>query len=82
MLSNIDWNIGISGEATRTEEPEIPQKAIREMIVNAFAHGCYYSNTTFSIEIFSDKVVIYSPGRFPAGFVPEDFAYNAAGPSC
>ncbi|MBR5949638.1 MAG: putative DNA binding domain-containing protein [Clostridia bacterium] len=80
VLSNIDWNIGISGEAKRAEEPEIPQKAIREMIVNAFAHGCYYSNTTFAIEIFSDKVMIYSPGRFPAGFVPEDFAYNAAEP--
>ena len=80
VLSAIDWNISISGEAKRSEEPEIPQRAIREMIVNAFAHGCYCSNTAFAIEIFSDKVVIYSPGRFPAGFTPEDFAYKAAEP--
>ena len=80
VMSAIDWNVTISGSAKRKEEPEIPQMAIREMIVNAFAHGCYFSNTTFSIEVFSDKVVIYSPGSFPIGFTPEDFAYNAAEP--
>lgn len=80
VMSAIDWNISISGSAKRKEEPEIPQTAIREMVVNAFAHGCYFSNTTFSIEVFSDKVVIYSPGSFPIGFTPEDFAYNAAEP--
>lgn len=80
VLSAINWNVSISGNARRKEEPEIPQRALREMIVNAFAHGCYYSNTAFSIEVYSDKVVIYSPGSFPAGVTPEDFAYNAAEP--
>ena len=80
ILSAIDWNIKIAGNAKRNEEPEIPQKAIREMIVNAFAHGCYYANTSFEIEVFSDKVMIYSPGFFPAGFKPEDFAENSAEP--
>ena len=80
VMSAVDWKVTISGSAKRKEEPEIPQTAIREMIVNAFAHGCYFSNTTFSIEVFNDKVVIYSPGSFPIGFTPEDFAYNAAEP--
>ena len=80
VMSAIDWRVTISGSAKRKEEPEIPQAAIREMIVNAFAHGCYFSNTTFSIEIFSDRVVIYSPGSFPIGLTPEDFAFNAAEP--
>ena len=80
ILSAIDWNIVISGDAKRKEEPEIPQTAIREMVVNAFAHGQYDSNTAFSIEVFSDKVVIYSPGLFPSGFIPEDFAISAAEP--
>ncbi len=80
VMSAIDWKIKISGSARRKEEPEIPQTAIREMVVNAFAHGCYFSNTTFSIEVFSDKVAIYSPGGFPLGFTPEDFAFNAAEP--
>ena len=80
VLSNIDWQVSITGSSKRKEEPEIPQTAIREMIVNAFAHGCYYSNTSFAIEIYSNKVSIYSPGFFPAGFKPEDFAKNSAEP--
>ncbi len=80
VMSAIDWNVSITGSARRIEAPEIPQRAIREMIVNAFAHGCYYANTAFAIEVFSDRVMIYSPGSFPIGFTPEDFAYNAAEP--
>jgi ATP-dependent DNA helicase RecG len=80
IMSAINWNVDISGSAKRKEEPEIPQKAIREMIVNAFAHGCYFSNTAFAIEVFSDKVVIYSPGLFPVGFTPEDFANKSEEP--
>ncbi len=78
ILSAINWNIVINGHSARSEEPEIPQVAIREMVVNAFAHGCYDENTSFSIEVFSDRVVIYSPGTFPAGVTPEDFAGHAA----
>ncbi len=80
VLSSVDWKVVIDGSAKRTEVPEIPQKAIREMIVNAFAHGCYFSNTSFAIEVFSDRVTIYSPGLFPLGFIPEDFAENSAEP--
>lgn len=80
VLSALDWKIAIDGNAKRKEEPEIPRKAIREIIVNAFAHGCYFSNTGFAIEVFSDKVMIYSPGLFPSGFKPEDFAENSAEP--
>ena len=80
ILSSINWNIRIEGEPKRKEEPEIPQKAIREICVNAFAHGCYYANTAFTIEVFSDRVAVYSPGFFPIGYKPEDFAYHAAEP--
>ena len=80
ILSAINWNVSIVGKSRRKEEPEIPQVAIREMVVNAFAHGCYYTNTTFAIEVFSDKVMIYSPGIFPIGFNPEDFASSSAEP--
>lgn len=80
IMSAINWNVAINGNSKRNEEPEIPPVAIREMVVNAFAHGCYYTNTTFAIEVFRDKVMIYSPGTFPIGFTPEDFASNSAEP--
>ena len=80
ILSSIDWEIKFVGNAERNEKPEIPKTAIREMVVNAFAHGSYSSNTAFAVEIFNDKVVIYSPGMFPAGLKPEDFAESTAEP--
>ena len=72
----IDWKIEIGANSKRTELPEIPSVAIREIIINAFAHGEYASNTTFEIDIFKDRVVIYSPGLFPRGYNPKDFAEN------
>lgn len=59
------------------EVPEIPMEAIREIVVNAFAHGSYESKSTeFEISIFKDRVVIYSPDHFPTPYKPEQFAYE------
>ncbi|MDO4940304.1 MAG: putative DNA binding domain-containing protein [Erysipelotrichaceae bacterium] len=76
ILAEIDWNIVINRNATRKEIPEIPEVAIREIVINAFAHGKYNSNTTFEVDIFKDRASIYSPGYFPYGYTPEDFANN------
>ena len=74
ILSSIEWKIILDGSAQRKEYPEIPQKALREIIVNAFCHAKYDSNTAFEINVFRDRVTIYSPGFFPNGYTPEDFA--------
>ncbi len=74
IIDAISWNIVIEGKTSRNEQPEIPIPAIREIVVNAFAHGDYSSNTTFEIDVFKNRVTIYSPGHFPFGYVPEDFA--------
>ena len=74
ILSAIEWKIVLDGSAQRREYPEIPQKALREIVVNAFCHAEYNSNTAFEINVFKDRVTIYSPGFFPAGYTPEDFA--------
>lgn len=74
ILESIDWNISLDGSAQRKEEPEIPQKALREIVINAFCHSKYNSNTTFEVSVFKNRVSIYSPGFFPNGFTPEDFA--------
>ena len=77
---SIDWKIEITGDAKRYERPEIPAVATREIVINAFAHGNYSSNTTFEIDVFKDRVSIYSPGLFPLGYKPEDFAFDAEEP--
>ena len=77
---SIDWKVDITGDASRQEKPEIPLVAIREILVNAFAHGDYSGNTTFEVDVYKNRVSIYSPGLFPLGYTPEDFAYNSEEP--
>lgn len=74
ILKNIDWVVEIGETIKRKEIPEIPKTAIREIVLNAFLHGCYDSNTSYEVDVFSNRVCIYSPGLFPTGYTPEDFA--------
>lgn len=74
ILESIEWKIVLDGSSQRKENPEIPQRALREIVINAFCHAKYAANTSFEISIFKDRVAIYSPGFFPNGFTPEDFA--------
>ena len=80
IAKGIDYSVEFHGNSSREEKPEIPLKAVREIVVNAFAHGNYDSNTAFEIDIFKDRVSIYSPGNFPRGYKPEDFATQAEKP--
>ena len=77
ISEHIDWNVFFDGGVRSKEQPEIPMIAIREIVVNAFAHGSYeMTSTDFEISIYKDKVVIYSPGHFPKPFTPEQFAFE------
>ena len=78
--SNINWRIDLSGKTRHSETPEIPMVAIHEILVNAFSHGEYDSNTDFEIDIYSNRVSIYSPGFFPKPYTPEDFANKGIEP--
>lgn len=78
--ANIRWKADFVGSVQRIEEPEIPLVAIREILVNAFGHGDYNSNTDFEMDIYSDRVCIYSPGRFPKPYSPEMFATSGLEP--
>ena len=57
----------------RVETPEVPLKALREIICNSFAHARYNSSTEHEITIHPSKIKIYNPGEFPIGYKPEDF---------
>jgi len=46
---------------------EYPQRALREVLVNAMAHRNYEDATRkISVQIFSDRIVVVSPGYPPA----------------
>ncbi len=59
---------------SRIEIPEVPVDAVREIIVNVFAHTNYRSFTKHEIYITPTMIDIYNPGEFPINYKPEDFA--------
>ena len=58
---------------SRTEIPEVPVEAIREIIVNSFAHADYRGSTENEIDITPTQIEIYNPGEFPQNLTPEIF---------
>ena len=73
--SHMNWRVEFDGKSTsRIEIPEVPVEAIREIVVNAFAHANYRSVTEHEIDITPTIIDIYNPGEFPINYKPEDFA--------
>ena len=72
VLNRINWRSEI-GVRKRKEIPEIPEKALREIIVNAFAHADYETIPEIEIGIHPGKIEIYNPGTFPDDLTPLDF---------
>ena len=72
ILNRLNWRSEI-GARKRKEIPEIPEEAIREIIVNAFAHEDYETVPEIEIGIHPGKIEIYNPGSFPDDLTPLDF---------
>ena len=72
IVENIRWRVEITG-LQRTEIPEIPIDAIREILVNSFAHAQYSSGIQHEIDVFKSWVSITNPGSFANSFTPEDY---------
>jgi ATP-dependent DNA helicase RecG len=75
IIKNIRWSSKISDDGIhRVETPEIPIDAIREAVINSFAHARYDSGVQHEIDVFSNRISIINPGSFANDFRPEDFA--------
>ena len=73
IRNNIHWKVVFDGSRERKEIPEIPMDAIREALLNAFCHKDYSSGQSNEVAIYKDRIEIYNPGAFPAGYEPNDF---------
>jgi ATP-dependent DNA helicase RecG len=49
----------------RIEKLEIPEIAIREVLINALVHRNYTINAPIKIAIYDDRLEFFSPGLFP-----------------
>lgn len=57
----------------RTDMPDYPERALHECIVNALIHRDYSDvGSEIHIDIFDDRMEIYSPGGMPDGSIVQD----------
>lgn len=76
VKEHMNWRVERGDGTARIEVPEVPIDAIREIIVNAFAHADYRGATEHEIDITPTMIEIYNPGEFPENLSPEMFAKN------
>ena len=55
VKEHINWRVQKGNDTSRIEEPEIPIEALREIIVNSFAHADYRAITENEIDITPHK---------------------------
>ena len=73
----VAWVLGLGRREeyrglVREDQPFLPRRAIREVVVNAVAHRDYaITGSKILLEVFSDRVELTSPGRLPNGLTIE-----------
>lgn len=81
VLSKLNYSFKkVDGELKRQTLSEIPSLAIRELILNIFAHSNYALPIEPSVSIFSNRISFFSPGVFPVNATPEEFARKEIDP--
>jgi ATP-dependent DNA helicase RecG len=64
VLDDLPKAFGLAeGEAQRTEKPLIPQRVLREGIVNAVMHRSYRSHSPIQIIRYSNRIEIHNAGH-------------------
>lgn len=76
----MDWRAEFDGSSSRIEIPEVPVNAIREAVINAFAHRLIESRQAVDIAIYKSFIDVYSPGLFPQNLEPEEFIQHIIKP--
>ena len=78
IQNNIHYLSEIVG-TRRVETPEIPLGALREIVINSFAHCHYQKGDSNEISITKSNVRIYNPGGILNDASPIDFASGKIG---
>lgn len=65
ILSRLNRQFVIEGTGPRKETLEMPEKAIREVVINALVHRNYLIPGPIRVSIYDDRLEVFSPGTFP-----------------
>ena len=63
ILSRLNRSFSIRGPK-REEQLEVPEEAIREVLLNALVHRNYHINGPIKISIYNNRVEFFNPGVF------------------
>lgn len=64
VLDDLPKTFGLAeGDAQRTDKPQIPQRVLREGIVNALMHRSYRTHAPIQIIRYSNRIEIRNPGH-------------------
>lgn len=68
---------GVVEGVRRAEEPQYPQVAVREALINAMAHRDYGRTGSFiQVRLFADRLEVQSPGGLAGGLTVDDLVYE------
>ena len=78
LSQHVRWEARFqSGDVRRTDRPEYPFEALREGLVNAFAHRDYSGfSGGVTVGIYPNRIEIWNSGHFPEGLQPSDLKKN------
>jgi ATP-dependent DNA helicase RecG len=74
------WRVEFDGSPQRKEVPEVPVQALREALINSFAHRLWGQSQNNEVAIYKDRIEIYNPGRFPDGVKPAGYIKQVVEP--
>jgi ATP-dependent DNA helicase RecG len=55
----------------RKDIPALPERAVREAIINAVAHRDYFNKNETQVSVFDDRLEITNPGGLPEGMTEQ-----------
>ena len=70
VMQHIDAYVGTHTTPAVDVRYEIPISAVTEVIVNAVTHRSYESNASVQVELYPDRLEVWSPGQLPYGLTP------------
>ncbi|MBN2251877.1 MAG: putative DNA binding domain-containing protein [Candidatus Altiarchaeota archaeon] len=78
LVSKLNTEYIIKGGGPRDEKLELPERALKEALLNAVGHRNYFSPANIQINIFSDRVEIVNPGGLVPGLKIEELGRKSA----
>ena len=77
ISKNIRWSVNFNtGTFSRKEIPEVPIRAMRELLCNSFCHRAWNEPYDNDLAIYKDRIEIDNPGFFTNEATPEDYMFG------